>query len=212
MVCARCLDSPEADKSFALPKTVRVDVYRSDGSPIQSEHIVTLAPRQSIDIRIEERTTVNKSCWARVEDISKNKSRQPLEASARVEHITGNTLEDFPEDAFPSERTGKWLSPAKGVSNKLLFFLNVSDRPTVLEMCSVNTGSTCSAENAKPLRTAVKPRQAVVLKIGNLQRRTLSIRSTPAVMSIIGLLQPEMPKTREYSSESSVSFDEPAQK
>jgi hypothetical protein len=190
-------------------KSARLDVYRGDGKALQSGRIVTLSPNQSVDIRIEEPTKELALCWARIEDISTNKSGPPLEASARVEHVVGNKLEDFPQHALPPDRTGRWLSPAKAVSNRNLFFLNISDAPTVLEICSVNTFPACSA---KPVRTAVKPKQAIILKIGSLRKRALLIRSTPVVVSIIGLLGPDMPTTREYSSESSITFDEPSGK
>ncbi len=194
----------------ALPKSARVELYRGDGEVMKSESRVVLSPGQSIDIRIEEPTTGNRLSWARIQDVSKNKSGQPLEVSARVEKVSGNQLEDFPAYASRPDRAGHWLSPASAVSNRNLFFLNISGTPTVLEICSVNIHPRCAADGEKPLRTAVKPGQSIILKIGSLKKRSLSIRSAPGVTSVIGLMQPEMPSTREYSSESSVSFDEPS--
>ncbi len=195
----------------AVARSVGVDVYCASGKRIQPDHVVTLPPDESTDIRIEEHTTKNELCWARVEDVSKEKAGPPIEASARMERIMGNTLDDFPQLAMPPQRRNQWLSPAKAVSNKQVFFLNISDAATALEICSVNTRPKC-AEGTKPVHTVVRPRQAVVLTIGNLQRPRLLIRSMHVVPCIIGLLRPDMPAAREYSTESSITFDEPVGK
>ena len=191
-----------------VAKSALVAVYRADGEPLQPERIIPLAPRQSTDIRIEEPAADYEVCWASVVDVSKNKSGEPLQADARVERVAGNKLEDFPQSASLPDRTGHWMSPADGVSNQRLFFLNLSDSPTNLEICSVNFGPTCSAAGARATSATVKGKQSIVLNIGVLKRRGLLIRSVPVVPSIIGLLQPSIPTTREYSSESSITFDE----
>lgn len=193
-------------------KLARIEVYRSDGTPMQPGRVVTLPPKQSIDLRIEEPAMHAELCWARIEDISKNRGGQPIEASARLEQVNGNRLEDFARSVMPMQHAGQWISPADAVSNKSLFFLNTSRKATILEICSVNSQPSCSTEGAKPVRTPVKARQAIILEIGTLRKRALLIRSTPSVESIIGLLESETPTTREYSSESSISFDEPAEK
>lgn len=192
-------------------KSARVDIYRSDGKPIRSGRVVTLAPNQSLDIRIEKQARAVELCWARVEDTSKSKSGQPLQASARVERVVGNKLEDFPQYVIPPQAADQWVSPANAVSEKELFFLNTADTPTLLEVCSIDRWATCWAEGVKPVRTPVKPRQAIVLRIGNIRKRALLIRSIPRVVSVIGLLGPELPMIREYSSQSFITFDEPAQ-
>lgn len=193
-------------------KTARIDVYRGNGEIMQADHVVSVAPGQSADIRIEKSTTEEDWCWARLEDVSTNKAGQPLEVSARVERVTGNVLEDFPQNAVSPERRSQWLSPASAVSNRQLFFLNMSEAAAVLEICSANAYPKCSAESAASLRTVVKPRGAVVIRVGNVLRPALLIQSTRVVLSVVGLLRPETPSAREYSAESSITFDEPAQK
>jgi hypothetical protein len=148
----------------------------------------------------------NEWCWARIEDTSTTKSGRRIMVSARIEQIDKNKLEDFPEFASRVQNTGQWLSPARAVTNKRLLFLNVSDSPTILEICSVNFQARCSADDPKMRRTSVKPRELVILMIGKLQRQTLSLRSIPTVPAVIGLLEPGIPTTREYTSDSSVRF------
>lgn len=195
----------------SVAKYARVEVYCAAGKRMQPDHVVTLLPDESSDIRIEEHTAQNELCWARIEDVSKEKPGPPLEASARMERISGNTLQDFPQHVMAPQRRNQWLSPAKAVSNRDLFFLNISGTETALEICSVNARLKCP-EGAVPVTTFVKAKQAVVLRIGNLRRPGLLIRSMPTVPCIIGLLGPKIPETREYSAESSITFDEPAEK
>lgn len=195
----------------AILKSVRVDAFRADGQPVPLEPVYTVPAHQSVDVRIQEHTTENEYCWARVEDVSKKKSNQPLEVGARAEQIAGDTLQDFPQYVSPVSRSNRWVSPSSEVMNRQLFFLNTSSKATELEICSVNRRQDCAGNGAKAIRATVNPRQSIVLSIGTIRKSFLLIKPVPAVPSIIGLMSPESPRVRKYSAESSISFDEPQQ-
>ena len=192
-----------------VSKSARVEAYCGKGQALPLQRNWRVMPGASQNVRIEFDSQYPQLCWVRIE--ARSRSEPVLQASARLEQVDGNKLMDFPLYVSLIERTKYWLSPGDAVSNQRLYFLNLSNKATTLEVCSVNAQPTCSADHSKPTRATVEPRQSIVLTIGKLQKRELSISSAPFVPSVIGLLRPEAPTTREFSSQSSIRFDEPVQ-
>jgi hypothetical protein len=194
----------------ASPKSVKVSVYRSNGELLPIDSLYTLKPGEMVDIRIDgQQVSYYESCWARVEDVSIRKSKPSLQVSAREEQVTGNTLEDHPQTIARSSPAGRWLVSAVAVGDRSAFFLNVSDKPTLLNVCSADTAwrPSCS-RNGSGTHVAVNPRQSVVLKFRNLRQPYLLVESSVRVNAIFGLLRLEPGTRRVFSTESSVNFDE----
>lgn len=187
----------------ASPKSVKVDVYCGDGERLSLEPLYTVNPHDSVEIRIEGDKSKDEMCWARIEDVSQRKSKPSLQANARAEEVNGNKLENFPQRVAKPERNNRWLSPAASVSNRDLFFLNTSDKATVLTVCPFDAVVPCTG----PIRVAVNPKQSVVLKVGTIRRSYLLIRSSVTVSAVIGLLRAGSSTTRVFSAESSIDFN-----
>jgi len=191
-----------------IPKSVRINVYRADGSKVDLQPLYTIAARSTVDVRVEGGGSEYQYCWAQVEDVSARRSGPALKIEALVEQVVGDKLEEFPESTAPIYRYDHWLSPSSAVSGEHLFFLNTSDEPVKLEICSVNTFPNCSADGSKAVRITMNAKQSMVFRMGTVRRRFLLIQCHPVVPFVIGLLRSASPITREYSSDSSISFDE----
>jgi hypothetical protein len=161
-----------------FPKTVKVDVYRGNGERLSINSMYTLGPGETVDIRIDGHMVSNdESSWAKVEDVSTPRSKPSLQASAREEQLNGDTLDDFPQTVARAASAGRWVSPAAEVRSRNVFFLNVSDQSTVLNICSTDAAQwrSCSSSESGGFPVTVNPRQSVVLTIGRVRKRYLLI-------------------------------------
>jgi len=195
----------------ASPKSVKVEVYGSNGERLPIEPLYTLKPGETVDIRIDGQSSSSESCWARVEDVSRERSKPSLQASAREEQVNGNTLEDYPQITARPTSAGRWLTPAVAVRGRSMFFLNISDRSTVLKVCSTDaSGQFCGSNGPGISQIAVDPRQSVAIKFRSLRKRYLLIESSIRVTAVVGILRPESPTSRVFSTKSSITFDDSA--
>jgi hypothetical protein len=185
------------------PKSAKVDVYCAKGDRLPLEPVYTVSPHGGVDIRIEGNSSKDEMCWARIEDVSQRKSKPSLQANARAEEVNGNKLEEFPQRVAKPERNNHWLSPAASVSNRDLFFLNTSDKATVLDICSIDIRTACR----ESIRVRVEAKQSVVLKVGTLRKTYLLIQSSVTVPAVIGLLRAGPSTSRVFSTESSIDFN-----
>jgi hypothetical protein len=193
------------------PKSVQVDVYRHDGTRLPIQSLYRLKPRETVEIRIEDPATDYESCWARVADVSNPRSRPSLLVSAREEEVKGNHLEEYPQTASLPATAGRWVTDASAVSERKVLFLNISGQATALKVCGANSPrSSCDGKSAATSHVTANPRQSVVLRIATLRKPYLVIESSTNGAAIIGLLRPESGTSRVYSSETSVTFDDPA--
>lgn len=191
-----------------IPKSVRIEVYRADGSKLDLQPLYTIAARSTADVRVDGSGSQYQYCWAQVEDVSTRHSGPQLKIEALVEQVVGNQLEEFPESTATIYRNDHWISPSSAVSGEHLFFMNTSDTPVTLEICSVNTFPNCSSDGSKAVRITINPKQSMLFRMGAVRRRFLLIRWHPVIPFVIGVLRSASPITREYSSDSSISFDE----
>ena len=167
----------------------------------------TLKSGETIDIRLDGRALVYESCWARVEDVSIPRSKLNLQASAREEQVEGDTLEDFQQTIASPKRFEGWFGE---VADRNVFLLNISVKPTVLEVCEGNcnpfTSLTCAKKTA--IHVPVNPKQTVVLDLRKAHGSPL-IRSAVPVDAVFGFLRRESGTRRTFSTESSIDFDNP---
>ncbi len=195
------------------PKTVKVDVFRSSGERLPIGPLYTLQPGGTVDIRIDGPHAALESCWARIEDVSRRRSRPGLEAAAREERLQGDRLEVFSQTVARTAVAGRWLSPAGAVGGKSLFFLNISDKSAAIGVCATDDPRllSCRRDGSVAPRVTVNPRQSVVLKVRRVGKQYLLIESTARIPSIVGILRSESGTSRVFSTESAIDFDDPAQ-
>ena len=195
----------------ASTKTVKVDVYRGTGEHLPIETLYTLKGGATADIRIDGQTSLYESCWARIEDVSVPRQKPALQASAREERVVGNRLENYPKTVGHLAPAARWVTLAQTASEKRIFFLNVSNESTVLKVCATDDARNgCDTRNRRTSTVTANAKQSVVLDVARLRSRYFLIESSNRVDAIIGLLRPEEGTSRVFSSETSITFEEPA--
>lgn len=133
--------------------------------------------------------------------------------NAREEVLEGNKLSDFPKKPGEPVSFARGASPASAVRGKDLYFLNVSDKSTVLTFCASENTKTglCDKKGTKTSHFTVNPKQSLLLKVGNLRGRYLLIESSSPGFAIIGVLKAVAGTTRVFGTNSTIDFGDPVQ-
>jgi len=158
----------------AVSKVAKIVAYRSDGEPMLTNSLYTLKPGETIDIRIGVQSSSSERCWARVEDMSSRRSKPSLRVSAGEEHLNGDVLEDYQQTTASPRLVRRWLNSARAVSGRNVLFLNVSDKPTIISVCSTFSSPDC--DRTGTTRIGVNAKQMVVLSVRKIGRPYLLIK------------------------------------
>ena len=147
--------------SGTMARTVRVDVYREDGTQLPIGPTFEVAPGATQDVRIEIPAKSFEACWARV--------TLPNDVAARgiVEVLEGNALEDFSREAHELSYRTEWVTLTSAVQNKYLYFLNAGGQPTDLTFCALDRSGPdpCEKKGSAAAHFQIGPNQAVGVQV-----------------------------------------------
>ena len=190
--------------------SVQVDVYCQAGARMPLAPVFAVPPHDSLDVRIEAPSKVVVGCWARVEQVSGARGPE-FELRAFVESLKGNQLEDFDRPPGLATANSAWAFSAAQIAGDQLYILNASDTPTTLTFCSANKPDpkACNKKGAKAVRRLANAKQAVQLDVLNFPRKYLIAESSRPGRAIIEVFNDKPGHRRVFTSESSISFDDP---
>jgi hypothetical protein len=105
-----------------------------------------------------------------------------------------------------------WTIQAKEVRGQQIYFLNVSDQTTTVTFCVSNKARTepCEKKDSSPTRIRVKPNQFIVFDVKKFPQRFFFVESSNPGLAIVAKLALAKGTTRQFSSESSISFGDPS--
>jgi hypothetical protein len=197
----------------AVTRRATVDVYRQNGAKMAVGGEVSLKPSETIELRIgEEVAKAHEMCWARITDASSDVSGlAPLEVTAVVEVLRGNSIESFDRRPLQASPNTKWLSPSWAVQEKDLYFLNASDKAVEVSFCTTDSRVTASCPRTTK-HYPVAPNQAVVLAVGKLRHPYFLTASSARGRAVLVLLSVAEGARKVFSSESQIQFGEPAER
>ena len=188
--------------SGIMPRSVRVEVYREDGTRLPIGPMFEVAPGATRDVRIEGNTTTFEACWAEVslaDDVS---------ARGIVEVLQGNELQDFSREPHELSGMAEWVTLTSTVQEKYLYFLNAAGQPTVLTFCATDEGkaSVCDQKRRAAIRFRVGGNQAVGVRVHKTRKKFLIIRSSMPGGAVLALFDDSPGQKRFFGSKSTIEF------
>jgi len=223
----------------ALSRAVKIDIYRESGDRLRINPVFDLMPRETLEVFIQSgqvgvyrrssphpgdlgprilenslggATPPEGECWVRIAQI-REAGMPDLEARAFVEVLNGNQLTDFERGARePREMHGPVAIQASEVRGQQIYFLNISDQPTTVAFCVANKvqKDPCANKDSSASRYLVKPNQFLIVSLKNIPQKYVFVESSKPGKAILARFAPATGTTRVFSSETSISFGEPA--
>jgi hypothetical protein len=101
--------------------------------------------------------------------------------------------------------------PGSKVRGQRIYYLNLSDRPTTLAFCVADkvTLNPCRKPDSLVSRFLMKPNQSLVMNVKKFPQKYFIVESSNPGQAILAEFAPATGTTKEFSSESSISFGEP---
>jgi len=188
----------------------RVDVFCAAGDRFPLNSPVSIEPGKTLDIRIEAPTSVPVLCWARVTEMSGERS-QGVQLRAFLERLKGNQLEDFERKPGFETSNPAWAIPKPQIADRQLYLLNASETPTQFTFCASDTPDpkACHRKGANLLQRVAHPREAVVMNVKKFPKKYLITQSSHPGGVIIQVFDDTPGHRRVYTTESTISFGDP---
>ncbi len=184
-----------------------VDVYCGGGDRFPLNSPVSIEPGKTLDIRIEAPTSVPVLCWARVAEISGERS-PGVQLRAFLERLKGNQLEDFERKPGFETSNPAWAIPQPQIAGQQLYILNASEAPTQFTFCAANSPDpkACHRKGVNLVQRVAHPREAVVINVKKFPKKYLITESSHPGGVIVQVFDDQPGHRRVYTSESTISF------
>jgi hypothetical protein len=195
-----------------VPISAKVEVYLQGGQRLDvTPEVRELSPGQTVEIRVDgsvSHSEWEEWSWARVEQLPS--AGRSLEVTASIEALRGDEITSFPvRNKVALTHFSNWAQPASVASEKDLFFLNLTGATTELTFCATDVpGRPCGNRDVVIRKIRVGPHEALALTVGYVPKMFFQIRSSRQIDAICGVLKAAAGKTKKFSSESSVSFED----
>ena len=220
-----------------LQRTVMLDVYRESGTRLAIQPVFDLQARQILEIVFEpgsvtlfrrnakepgdskEDGTIEYvltggmpegGSWVRVAQ-TREAGKPDLEVRSIEEYLDGDKLLDLVREAKePVDLSLPVSMRASEVRGQQFYFLNTSDRQTVVALCADNriVRAPCEGRNRPVSHFVVRPNQMFVVNVKRLTQKYFFVESSAGGKAILAKLVRGKGTTRVFSSESSISFGE----
>jgi len=189
---------------------LRADVYCGAGDRFPLNSPVSVDPGKTLDIRIEAPTSVPVLCWARVAELSGERTHG-VQLRAFLERLKGNQLEEFERKPGFQTSNPAWAIPERQVANGQLYLLNASDTSTQFTFCAADTPDpkACHRKGVNLVQRAAHPREAVVINVNKFPKKYLITQSSHPGGVIVQVFDDQPGHRRVYTSESTISFGDP---
>ena len=193
--------------SSVLRQSVRIDAYREDGTPLPLDPAYDIEPGATRDVRIDAKTTDAEMCWVRVV------LPDEVEARGFVEILEGNALEDFPRELHEPSGTARWVTLAKSVQGKQMYFLNAAGRPTEVSFCAVKHAQpeACEKKGTPRARYRVGPNQSLSVQVRKLRAMYFITESSVPGAAVLALFDNGPGTKKVFDSKSSIEFGDAVQ-
>ncbi len=220
-------------------RPVRMDLYQQSGDRVRTKPVFDLQPQETLEVVIEPRQVQlyrrnpqrpgdlngprilevvlggampsQGSAWIRI--MQSHEDRVPdLEVTAFVEVLKDNKISDFRRSTVEPHQVRALTIRASEVRGQDIYFLNVSDRSTMVTFCVGNKveRDPCVKKDSLADRSLVKPNQFVVLTVKKFTERYFFVESSQPGSAILAKLIPTNGITKVFTSESSINFGEPS--
>jgi len=220
-----------------LQRTVMLDVYRESGTRFAIQPVFDLQARQILDIVFEPGSVTlfrriapepgdskgdwtleyvltggmpEGGNWVRVAQ-AREAGKPDLEVRAVEEYLDGDKLFDLAREASePVDLSLPVSMRASDVRGRQFYFLNTSDRQTLVALCAENriVRAPCQSRNRPVSHFVVKPNQMFVVNVKRLTQKYFFVESSAGGKAILAKLARGNGTTRVFSTESSISFGE----
>jgi hypothetical protein len=189
------------------PRPVSVDVFSEHGQKLPMSGTFALKPRETRELRIDPGSDKPRElCWAQIIDPYGD---QAVSATATLEMLRGNSIEEFERPPHVPSSETRWVTPASLVQNKDVYFLNASNKSINVGFCTLKeqVAPKCgrNAQNFK-----LKPGQSLVLAVGSLNGQFFLTQASAPGRAFVTVLVPGLGERKVFSSDSSIRFDDTA--
>jgi hypothetical protein len=189
-----------------LSRNVRVEVHSEKGVALPIGPDFILKPHEVLDVRIDKTSNREEMCWARVMDRSEGAGQ--LEVTPLVDILRGNELYEFPREAREFLTRDLWGFRASDLQFKTVYFLNGSDRPTVVTFCQSNKREKdqCGRKDGTPTRFKVGAYQSISVDVERLRQRYFFVLSSVPRAALLVVLRDGEGRRKKFTSDSTIRF------
>jgi hypothetical protein len=200
--------SVRLENHSSVPRSVEIEAYRDDGSPMEVASPITLGPREKTDIRLAGAGKALRWCWARITKIiAAGESAEMVSITVTIEMLKGNHVEQFERKGVTPASFGnhRWINRSSDAQGKQLYYLNTSSSAAVLTFCQApNTQANC--ERVKP-KFGVNGRGSILLNVRRLlQPYAIAETSDDHGGGMLLYLSRGSGKMTTFGAESSITF------
>jgi hypothetical protein len=192
-------------------KVVEIEVYDATGRLLPVQKRRTILPQQMAEVRIDRdlqrSSTGDDWVWARVEQVSGDSG---LDVKASTEFLRGNQIATYLVQPKLPSPFSVWSGLRSSFPGRGLYFLDLGQVPVHLTICAAETQvKHCGIREQVLVNRVIRPKETMAMRLPETDKPMLVIEASPRSRAIVGILGPQRGTVRNFSSESSIQFEEP---
>ena len=194
------------------PREIRLDVYDQQGQPMPVTGSMVLQPGEAHEVRIEKQIAGTGLAWARILALQPKKKELKVEVSS--ERLVGNAIDHLDRHDEQLSLFAEWYT-APG-PYRYIYMANVGEHRVDITLCWADRPKKdpCSERSAvdQAKHIGLEPKKTLYAQLGKQRGRYLIViqRSTSpeSVAMLSTFLGPANAKRREFSTDSTLTFDD----